>query len=581
MSLTVVLSAVASAAHGSTFVAMSERTLARTADAILTGTVRRIESVADRAGAISTLVTVEIERTYKGTAHDLLVLRQPGGRVGGKTLWLAGSPRFTLGEHDLLFLTAHRDGSARTTAFGMGQYRLDGDGRTPGVRAERSLDEPVLGGPRRRRLAFARLERVIRRAVATDGPRATAALVAVPAEATAPGLAREETDAFTLMDSPPGRWHEPDLGQPVVYQVDSAGDAGLGRDATLAAVDAAMTAWTGVDRTSIVLERGSTGDRAPLICDGESQIVFNDPFNEMPRPVSCSGILALGGFCSSSQTDEVNGVTFYRITEGNITMNSGFQDCSFWNQANVTEVLAHEIGHTIGIGHSSEDDGEQDFDKRDATMYYRAHFDGRGQTLATLLHKDDKDAARYLYPGPGTGDPNVDDSDGDGLVDAQDDCPTIANPAQTDSDGDGIGDLCDHCPLVAGDGSCDVILVNKIRSSPDEIVWKGAVTLDGASATNAARAVLVGGQGVLVDTVASAAAVRAGRRRVAFRSAGVSITLKRDGRGFYRIRGVLRGATVDVAQSPIVSTTLEIDGRSFAGWLSCSARGDQQVLCRE
>src|SRR5438034_9349139 len=52
---------------------------------------------------------------------------------------------------------------------------------------------------------------------------------------------------------------------------------------------------------------------------------------------------------------------------------------------------------------------------------------------------DDIAAVRFLYPGPGGGDPSVEDTDGDGIPDAQDNCPAIPNPAQTDTDGDGIG----------------------------------------------------------------------------------------------------------------------------------------------
>ena len=35
------------------------------------------------------------------------------------------------------------------------------------------------------------------------------------------------------------------------------------------------------------------------------------------------------------------------------------------------------------------------------------------------------------------------DSDGDGALDASDNCPLVSNPDQTDSDGDGLGDACD------------------------------------------------------------------------------------------------------------------------------------------
>ncbi len=38
------------------------------------------------------------------------------------------------------------------------------------------------------------------------------------------------------------------------------------------------------------------------------------------------------------------------------------------------------------------------------------------------------------------------DTDGDGITDASDNCPTVPNPDQADRDGDGVGDACDDCP---------------------------------------------------------------------------------------------------------------------------------------
>jgi cytosine/adenosine deaminase-related metal-dependent hydrolase len=60
------------------------------------------------------------------------------------------------------------------------------------------------------------------------------------------------------------------------------------------------------------------------------------------------------------------------------------------------------------------------------------------------------------------------DADGDGIPDADDNCPNIFNPVrpvdgdkQADADGDGRGDACDRCPLDSSD-SCEAISADDV-----------------------------------------------------------------------------------------------------------------------
>jgi len=391
-------------AAGTTFVVMDEPTLVRSSTVVLIGTITAIESgVTPSDGAIYTYVHVQPERIIKGTLGlDPLVLREPGGAVGEERQVIFGSPEFWVGERTLLFLSRNPDGTLQTNSLAMGKFTLgvDAAGHATAVRDlghGASLFVPQTGAivdasretqrflPMLKRVQqLARAERRVRR---SDDP-----IVSVPSELT--DTPTRFQDAFTFLSNPPARWFQPDSGQAVGFYMDYTGDRTLGFTSTLTAINSSLAAWSTVPTSSLVLQNFGTTAAAPFSPCDMNRITFNDPYNEITDPSGCSGILAVGGYCNGGTSTVVNGTTFNQIVIGKLTFNNGWGGCWFWNQCNMAEVATHEIGHTIGFGHTSDST---------ATMAAYAHFDGR----CASLRADDIAALSAAYPRSGTPAPTA------------------------------------------------------------------------------------------------------------------------------------------------------------------------------
>lgn len=387
--------------EASTFVLMDETALAARSVAAVRGTVTEITAGVepDRQG-VQTFVRITPREVVFGSlpAGDI-VLRETGGRVAGLSEWVFGSPEYQVGEEVLVFLSADADGALHTTGLAMGKFSLSQDtgGR---VRAVRRLGEgvavwdPLTGtfndAPEDEEYELNALQHQMRAAAArlTTKTRRTAPVRNVPAGMTRLSL-REQHASFTYL-STPSRWFEPDTAEPISYLIDATGDVGLGAATSRAAMNDAFAAWTNAPGSDLALVDGGTLDEPMTFagCTGGNRIVFNDPFNEVADPSNCSGVIAIGGFCASSETRVVNGTSFRRIRVGKVTFNNGWTKCAGWNRCNVAEVATHELGHTLGFGHAT------DFT---ATMYASAHFDGR----CASLRADDLNALTFVYPAVG------------------------------------------------------------------------------------------------------------------------------------------------------------------------------------
>ena len=89
---------------------------------------------------------------------------------------------------------------------------------------------------------------------------------------------------MTYKDGNSIRWFRFDRGLSVEWKVNAAGQPGLGLDATIAAFQVALNAWTADPGTKINYVYAGTTQVATGLSrsDGVNAILFDDPFRDNP-----------------------------------------------------------------------------------------------------------------------------------------------------------------------------------------------------------------------------------------------------------------------------------------------------------
>lgn len=399
-----------SPAAATTYMMMSDQDLADQASAVVTARVMGVEYAPVVGGLPATDYLVEVSRVLKGDLPGSTVMvRVPGGiNPEGMGLKIWGAPQFAEGEEAILFLSPAKDGTYRIVHLMLGAFhKRTVDGRAVAVR---DLSEAHAVGPKARRpgQGGADMVRDFDRFSDWISDRASGMESAADYSAGTPaGLEKglsAATGKFSLLSPPSGtpiRWFRFENGQRVDWRVHTGAQPGLSLNDTIAAFRDAIAAWNNDPATNIQYNYvGTTTAGGGLAnADGVNTILFDDPFRDNPDEdvegtfvCGRGGVIAIGGPWFFNSTRDFRGKQFHESAEADIVTNDG-TECLFRNNPTVTrEVFGHELGHTLGLGHSTDEE---------ALMHANVHNDKR----SARLNADDKAGARELYAGSG-GNPN-------------------------------------------------------------------------------------------------------------------------------------------------------------------------------
>jgi Matrixin len=379
----------ASMVSATTYVSMADGDLADQAAVVARVKVVGVEP-GPASGTPATDYLVEVEDVAKGDLPGSTIgVRVPGGvRADGLGLKIWGAPEFQVGDEPLLFLERGPDGVFRILHLMLGAFHAQRSGVA--VLALQDLSQAQrLGGAEEPGV------RDLDRFAAWVADRALGLRRAPDYWRPAPAGLEEGREKYVQIKGPDGlpvRWFDFDGGKSVAWKLDSAGQPGLDPSQAQERFKAALEAWN-ADPTSTIqytysglIAAGSGKGLGGT--DHVNAVLFNDPRNaNVPGTFDChaGGVLAMGGpYFDANTTRSYRGQPYHVALEADIVVQDG-TECFFRdNPVGLEEVLAHELGHTLGFAHSAD---------KNSLMWPTAHDDGRGAKLAD----DDRMGASVMY----------------------------------------------------------------------------------------------------------------------------------------------------------------------------------------
>jgi len=322
---------------------------------------------------IRTAYRLVLTAALKGDAPQVVEWNVAGGMMEGEFESSSLHPGWEPGEEYMIHLQRDDDGRWEPMSF-------------------RSMRNA--GSPEERKA----LRDFIKRGATGTMPRQIRSSRSVSADANS-GIPGSRVTATGYFESSgvPNRFTTCDTGAaiPCIVDIDATKlPAGVNAAGALQIVRNALGAWSAASSVKFTIETTTSfGVGADTIStqDGKLRIQLHDTYNR----ISSTGTLGIGGGGWSIDPGAgatIVGRSFNRRSQSYVVLNH--RAASMANQTSYAEVLTHEIGHALGLAHSSESATESEPMLKNATMYYMARADGRGASIKDY----DKNRIAYGYP---------------------------------------------------------------------------------------------------------------------------------------------------------------------------------------
>jgi len=392
---------------GWTFVPLSSQHLVSTSDSIVVGTILSSEN--SETSGIWTEYQLNVTRWIKTGPLDprnsVVTLSLPGGydSSSGLSLHIDGTPELYDDDNGIFFIKQvnHINGTIRYQfhEFGQGHFRvLHSNGTSIAYRPYELRGNESVATVRQ---ANSFINWISNTAAGIDESESSS-LINVRMESILDDAISHKR--FTTMNDGANvvRWSNFDNGGSVQWLRSASTQSGV-TGGGLTELSQSFDAWNGNPNTPInyVLTGTTTSTNGLSKSDGINSVLFNDPANYIASSFNCNsgGTLATGGYWYGGSFATFRGIKFRVIIEGDLVIQDGiscYVNSNSNPSATLSNIITHELGHTLGLGHSCGDSNSgtcvsgsiQDL----AVMRAYAHPNG-GYTLGA----DDNSGIEYLY----------------------------------------------------------------------------------------------------------------------------------------------------------------------------------------